>query len=216
MRFSVSFQRTDRLAQGELVRRPVSHGQLPVSLSDNSFHTPSTDVSNVAGLIVPCDEDEAVWLGFCGENSSRIALKIRQGEVNAVAGSAWDEALHDPQDYLVPPDQANWYGIASAGGHLRQFTRDPMELVVYEPQRADDSPARAASWDKEFYSVEETPLEPGTTDSKIVPDPLGITLWSNEPSGRVTIYFEDSERWKSLTGEGPPSRTSGYRGTLLP
>jgi hypothetical protein len=216
MRFSASFQRTDRMAQGVLARRPVSHGQLPVVLAGSLVNSLSTDVSDGANLIVPCEEDEAVWLGFCGENSRRIALKIRQEEVNAVTGNDWNESLQEPQDYLVPPDQASWYGIASGDGHLRQFSRAPVELIVYEPKQPVDPPTPRTNWYREFHGVEETPLQPGTTDFKVVPDPYDITFWSTEPSGRVSIYFVDSEGWKSLTGEAPPSRKLGYRGTLLP
>ena len=215
LRFSASIQRCDRMSP-ELARRPVSHGQLPVRIAGNSLHTPNTDVSRVSRVIVPCDEDEAVWLGFSDENSSPIALKIRQGEVNAVTADDWEEYLHDPQDYVVPPIQTSWYGIASAAGHLRQFSREPIELVIYEPKQSVDSRTRSVSWNKEFHAIEENPPKRGATDFMVVPDPFGITVWSSEPSGRVSIHFVDSKSWRSLTGEAPPNPTPGYRGTLLP
>jgi hypothetical protein len=201
-RFSLSLQRTDRV--DELTKPPVSRGQLPVRISDSQ------------SVVVPCDQDEAVWLGFCGENSRRVALKIRQGRVNAVNGSDWDEALHEPQDYFVTPDQTSSYGILARDGHVRQFSRDPIELIVYEPTQPDDPPERRASWNQEFHGLNENSAQAETTNFPLVPDPKGITHWSLKPSGRVTIYFVDPNVWKSLTGETPPPRAEGYRGTLLP
>lgn len=88
----------------QLTQPPVSRGQLPVrQLTAQSLHNVSADIDST-NVVVPCDEEEAVWLGFCGENSRRVALKIRQGRINAVTGSDWDEFLHEPQDYLITPD----------------------------------------------------------------------------------------------------------------
>ncbi|MET0623742.1 MAG: hypothetical protein ABW250_12230 [Pyrinomonadaceae bacterium] len=157
-------------------------------------------------------------MGFSGEDAGRVALKIRQGDVNAVTGGDWDEALHEPQDYLVPPDQLSWYGVASAEGHVRQFSRDHIELVVYEPEQPVAPPARRRSnWDKAFYSVgDESQTRPEEVSFRVVPDPHGLKFWSSEPSGRVKIYFINSETWRLITGEDPPKRASEYGGSLLP
>lgn len=218
MRFSVSFQRTDRISQGAPMRRPVSLGLLPVRLASNLPCKLSPGYSNVTCVIVPCDEDEAVWLGFSGENAHSVALKIRQGAVNAITGGDWDESLHHPQDYLMPPGQTSWYGIPSSEGHTRQFSSDPIELVVYEPKQpvGPTIPSRT-NWDKAFYSAEDNRhIHPETTNFIVVPDPHGITFWSSEPSGRVSVYFVNSENWRSLTGEDAPKRDSEYGGWLLP
>src|SRR5829696_8271820 len=129
-RFSVSLQRTDRVA--DLTQPPVSHGQLPVrQLTGDLLRKFSTNIGDGTSVVVGCDEDEAVWLGFSGENSRSVALKIRQGEINAVTGRGWDEFLHEPQDYVVTPDQTSWYGIRSSDGDIRQFSTDSIELVIY-------------------------------------------------------------------------------------
>ena len=214
-RFSLSLQRTDRV--GELTQPPVSRGQLPVrQLNPDLLRKFDIDISNDTSVVVPCDEDEAVWLGFSGENSRRVALKIRQGRIDAVNGDDWDEYLHEPQDYLVTPDQTSWYGLRSSDGHIRQFSRDPIELVVYEPNQPDDPPVRRRSWNQQFYGLEENPVQAEATNFPFIPDPQRITFWSVKPSGRVSIYFVDSNIWKSLTGENPPPRLEGYSGTLLP
>jgi hypothetical protein len=214
-RFSLSLQRSDRVA--ELAQPPVSRGQLPVrQLQPDLLRKFNIDVSDGESVVVPCDEDEAVWLGFCGENSRRVALKIRQGRIDAVTGNEWDESLHELQDYLVTPDQTSWYGLRSSDGHVRQFSRDPIELVVYEPNQPDDPPVRRRSWNQQFYGLEENPVQAEATNFPFVPDPKTITFWSVKPSGRVTIHFVDSNTWKSLTGEIPPPRAEGYSGTLLP
>jgi hypothetical protein len=70
-RFSVSFQRTPRVDSGVLNILPRSRGQLPVRLVDDE-------------ILVPCDSDEAVWLGFAGETSEPVALRIRVGSTDAV------------------------------------------------------------------------------------------------------------------------------------
>jgi len=214
-RFSVSFQRTDRVAEGNLRVRPVSRGQLPVRLATTLSET-FDRLDGTATVVVPCDQREAVWLGFCGENSRRVALKIRQGEVNAVTGRAWGDALQTPQDYLVPPDQTSWYGIASGDGQIRFFSMDTIELLVYEPKEPVDPPTQRSNWNREFLSVDENQLQPGPQIFEVVPDLHGVQFWSNEPTDRVLVCFVDSERWKLLTGETLPSRISGYRGTLLP
>jgi hypothetical protein len=214
-RFSVSLQRSDRVE--ELTQPPVSRGQLPVrQLHPDLLRKLNIDISDGESVVVPCDEDEAVWMGFCGENSRRVALKIRQGGIDAVIGNDWDESLHEPQDYLVTPDQTSWYGLRSSDGHIRQFSRDPIELVVYEPNQPDDPPVRRRSWNQQFYGLEENPIQAEATKFPLVPDPKTITFWSVKPSGRVAIYFVDSNTWKSLTGEIPPPRAEGYSGTLLP
>jgi hypothetical protein len=211
-RFSVSFQRTDRLAQATLTDRPVSRGQLPARLTSDLLT--SFDSNESTAVVVPCDVTEAVWLGFAGASSRRVALKIRQGDVNAVTGTNWDELLHEPQDYLVPPDQTAWYGVASGDGHGRQFSTDPIELLIFEPETAGDLAPRRANWEAPFYGLGDSRRQ--TEIFNIVPDPHGPTFWSSEPAACVTIYFVDSERWKTLTGEAPPNPSEGYRGALLP
>src|ERR1043165_1926776 len=207
-RFSVSLQRTDRVA--ELTQPPVSRGQLPVrQLSTELLRSFRLDVRAGPIVVGPCDEQEAVWLGFSGENSRRVVLKIGQRQVNAVSGTEWDESLHEPQDYLVTPDQTCWYGIRTSDGRTRQFSRDPIEVVLYEPRQADDRPARKASWAQEFYGLDQNAEQREPTSFPIVPDPKGIEHWSVAPSGRVSIYFVDSELWKALTGDAlaPPSES---------
>jgi hypothetical protein len=214
-RFSLSLQRSDRVA--ELTQPPVSRGQLPArQLSADLLRKFDVDSGAETSVVLPCDEDEAVWLGFYGENSRRVALKIRQGRIDAVTGNNWDESLHEPQDYLVTPDQTSWYGLRSSDEHIRQFSRDPIELVVYEPNQPDDPPVRRRSWNQQFYGLGENPVQAEATNFSLVPDPKGITFWSVKPSGRVSIYFVNSNIWKSLTGETPPPRTEGYSRTLLP
>lgn len=217
LRFSVSFQRTERVNQERLVRRPVSRGQLPVRLTEKLPQL-GTDCGEGACVVVPCDKDEAAWLGFSGENARRVALKIRQGDVNAVTGGAWDEALHQPQDYLVPPDQPSWYGVRTGGGQVRQFTNDPLDLVVYEPkQPIPPTPFPPTNWDRAFYSADDNSQALSeATSFRLVPDPPGITFWSSTPSSHVTVYFVDSESWRALTGEEPPELASEYEGNLLP
>lgn len=213
-RFSLSLQRTDRI--DKLTQPPVSRGQLPVrQISSDLLREFGIDISDGTSVVVPCDEEEAVWLGFYGENSRLVALKIRQDQIDAVTGGRWDESLHEPQDYLVPPDQTSWYGIRSSDGHIRQFSRDPIEVIVYEPRQPDDPPVRRRSWDQKFYGIEEKPFQ-AEASFPVVPDPKGITFWSVKPSGRVSIYFVDSNTWKSLTGEVLPPQSEGYRGTRLP
>ena len=215
-RFSVSFQRTDRLAQELLTQRPVSRGVLPVRLTSSLLKTFDSEIGATTAVVVPCDDTEAVWLGFAGKNSRRVALKIRQGDVDAVTGAGWNEQLHEPQDYLIPPDQTSWYGVASRDGNGRQFSTAPVELVIFEPRNPVDQPQRTATWDTPFYDHDKDQSQPATRIFNVIPDPHGPAFWTSEPSERVTIHFVSSSRWKSLTGEDPPGRASGYNGALLP
>ena len=216
-RFSVSFQRTRRAGDESLKYPPVSRGHLPAHLLTGPAPHPCPPMSADSHVLIPCGYAESVWLGFAGAGSRPVALKIFAGPTNAITGGPRDDALHgDPQDYVVAPDQTSWHGVRSDAA-VRQFSGEPIELVVYEPVVPIDRARDGPRWDAIYHAKDDMSGEPGRLDPfAIVPDPYGLASWSNQPSGRVTIACVDDGCWRSITGEDPPAPRSEYQGWRLP
>lgn len=232
-RFSVSFQRTQRVARDLRGAPPPSWGALPVhSFRDcpaRPPHAPEGD--NV--FFIPLAAEEAVWLGFGAPEWKPNALKVGVGGRNAVSGAEWDEVLRaHPQDYLVCPPQLSLEGIRAADGAPRQLVADAsrlIRLVVFEPvggRFPEEPPPRA---DDRADILHATPGSPpdnsgGETlaqriEREIRRDPYGIETWETRAAGLISVYLMGGQEYKRVTGREPPPRPADediYQGYLLP
>jgi hypothetical protein len=236
-RFSVSFQRTQRVA-GDLISAPPppSWGVLPV----HSFHDYLERVPHVPDVdntfFIPLAEEEAVWLGFSGAAWKPGALKVGVGGRNAVSGKEWDEILRArPQDYLVCPPQLSLEGVRAEDGSARQIVSEqvgtnPIRLVVYEPVRGrfpEKPPAQAAVRSNVLHSLTDALLDDREEEEtlgwrierEIRRDPYGIETWDTNAACAISVYMMSSQEYKRVTGlEPPPHPAPGdtYRGHLFP
>jgi hypothetical protein len=215
-RFSVSFQRTPR-AGDPLKHPPVSRGHLPAHAVTAPLPSSCPSFAMPIDVVIPCEAAESLWLGFAGAGSRPVAVKIFAGGINALTGGPRDDVLHgDPQDYLVVPEQASWHGISGEAG-LRQFSGEPMALVIYEPAAPIDRAHGGPRWDGVHYATDDPNADRrGPDPFAIVTDPYGIAAWASQPDGRVTVACVDAACWRSMTGDDPPSPRSEYQGWRLP
>ena len=59
--------------------------------------------------------------------SSRVALRVAAGKIDAVTGKEWSPGLHKrPQDYLLIPEQPWLDGYCVEEGVIRQFVAMPL------------------------------------------------------------------------------------------
>ncbi len=228
-RFSVSFQRTLRLPDdGKAYPLPPGLGAFPIhSVEEFRDRVPES----WRGWFIPMYQREALWLGFTGTDWKPNAVKIGIGNVNAVSGQPWDDALSDsPQNYLVCPDQPWLDGINTGNGLIRQFVAMPLgqgytveeqlqgtefggiQIQVYEPK-----PGR---FPESAPLVEQHPVAMamfgdmglgagGQMEQKIYSDRYGIQTWDQENSGSVFIHIINSEMYQTITGlESPPTPIS--------
>jgi hypothetical protein len=236
-RFSVSFQRTQRIA-GDLhaAPPPPSRGVLPVhSFLDYPAHVPhAREVENA--FFIPLDEEEAVYLGFGAAAWKPNALKVGVGGRNAVSGAEWEEGLRaHPQDYLVCPPQLSLEGLRTEDGSARQIVADAagtnlIRLVVYEPVGgrfpSEPPPPRAADRTNVLHASTDGP--PGgrvaetlgqKIEREVRRDPYGVETWDARAAGSLSVYVIGGREYERLTGRKPPPRPGPgdvYGGYLLP
>ena len=230
-RFAVSFQRTLRIPDdGRVYPLPAGLGSLPIlPVADYRDRIPESWGWH-DGIFIPMYQGEAMWLGFEGASWKPNAVKVGAGSINAVAGAAWDEALHNhPQDYLVCPHQPWLDGISVGTGVIRQFVAVPLgegqtiegqlsggqesggvRILVFEPKPhrfPDQAPART----HQPSVMQELPASAamglgagGRMAQKIYPDPYGLDVWDPDNRGGVTAYVVNSIQYHELTGQQPP------------
>jgi hypothetical protein len=241
-RFSVSFQRTQKVAPGlHAAQRPPSWGALPVhAVSDYPQHISIPDVKSA--FLIPVGREEAVWLGFGGAAWKPNALKVGVGGHNAVTGEKWDEELRArPQDYLVCPPQLSLEVIRTKEGSVSQIVAgselsdagdweaNRIGLIVYEPKRgifAEQPPGRAAGEINVLHSGPEPDLNDADDDDlkrriegEVHRDPYEMGTWDTETIGAISVYMVGHQQYKKITGCEPPPRPADrdiYQGNYLP
>jgi len=240
-RFSVSFQRTKRVA-GDFptTQAPPSWGALPVHAVSDYLPYIATDVNGA--FLIPVGREEAVWLGFGGAIWKPNAVKVGLGGRNAVTGEDWHERLRtQPQDYLVCPPQLSLDWIRTKDGSVSQIAARPelsdsgdweasrISLIVYEPKRgifAEQQPARWAGEVNLLHSLpklllndaDDDPLQ-GNIKEDIHRDPYGIETWDPAIIGSISVYLLSHEQYRRITGREPPPSpppSAVYQGHYLP
>jgi len=152
-RFSVSFQRTQRVTESlHAAPVPPSWGALPVhAVSDYpQFAARVSDVKNA--FLIPVAQDEAVWLGFGAAAFKPNALKVGFAGRNTVTGEKFDNRLRaNPQNYVVCPPQLSLEGIRTDDGSLCQIVlgsqsdaanwkTSVLSMIVCEAKRRTSKP----------------------------------------------------------------------------
>jgi hypothetical protein len=241
-RFSVSFQRTQRLAEDfHADQTPPSWGALPVHAVAGYAQRISTirDVKN--SFLIPVGDDEAVWLGFGGVAWKPNAAKVGVGGRNAITGETWDERLRaQPQDYLVCPPQLSFESIGTddrsaqivAGSDLADagdWEANRIRLIVYEPKRGvfpGQPPSRTAGEINILHSLPEAlsddagdDAQERITNREVHRDPYGIETWDPDTIGSISVYMVGHKQYRRITGHEPPpspSPSAVYQGHYLP
>lgn len=124
---SVTFQRTLRIPDdGGSYPLPPGLGSFPIRrVEDYAERVPASWRAH-GGVFLPMYQREAMWLSFQA-HWPPVALKLGVGNVNAISGARWTDALDTAdQDYLVCPDQPWLDGINSGDGTIRQFVAMPL------------------------------------------------------------------------------------------
>jgi tetratricopeptide (TPR) repeat protein len=79
------------------------------------------------GFFIPMHQREAMFLEFSGFKWHPAAAKIAVGNINAVTGEEFTDAIRPhKQDYIVIPNQKWLDGINSLNGRVRQFIAMPL------------------------------------------------------------------------------------------
>jgi hypothetical protein len=233
-RFSVSFQRTRRLAPGDgeqPFRPPSSLGALPIHVAPKYPDGVPKKWQQERAVFFPISSGEAFWLGLSGVNWKPTAVKVRLGGIDAVTGAPPEGALHDaPQNYVVCPPQLALDGIYRGDGFVSQFaiahqdsdspgTFSPdgevaIEIVVIEPKpgRFPEQAPRSsrdsvvAHSPRNSDSGDFVQIVAGATIAQaIFADPYGIGAWDQSNYGFVSAYAVSAARYRQITGlELPP------------
>jgi hypothetical protein len=162
---------------------------------------------------------EAMWMAFdCGPRP--CAILVGTGGINALSGEPWEDRLrHEPQNYLVCPDQPWLDGFKTAHGTVRQFVAMPLgqgytvgeqlsrtasrelHVVVYEARPGTTGPRSARP---------VTPAQPlglaagGKIRQKVYPDPYPKGAWDPERKGTATVVLLTAAEYREQTGREPP------------
>lgn len=93
------------------------------------------------GFFIPMHQREAMFLEFSGFKWHPAAAKIAVGNINAVTGEHFSNAIRaHKQDYIVIPDQKWLDGINSLNGRVRQFIAMPLgKGYTVEEQVTDEA-----------------------------------------------------------------------------
>jgi hypothetical protein len=228
-RFSVFFLRTLRVPDdGRAYPLPPGLGEFPVQrVEDYAGHVPPDWLAK-GGVFISLHQAEALWLGFEAAAWKPNALKVGVGNINAVSGADWDEALHgDPQDYVVCPPQPWLDGFKTRSGVVRQFVAAPLgmgdtvesqltgretggiRLLVYEPRAGlfPDAPLpreRPTALSTEAVATTTMGVAAGGEISqKIYLDPYGLDTWDVNNSSSLWVHILNSKDYYSVTGLEP-------------
>ena len=133
-RLTIHFQRTLRIPDdGKNYPLPPGLGRFPLRhVEDFEGKVPQSWISH-GGVLFPMYQSEAMWICFDSEyDSERVtsypfAVKIATGKVCAVSGKTWRDGMHhNPQDYVVVPEQPWLDGYCVEKGVIRQFVAMPL------------------------------------------------------------------------------------------
>jgi hypothetical protein len=131
---AIGFQRTLRIPDdGREYPLPPGLGTFPVLPVSRFADRVPEQWRRRGGVFIPMHQREALWINFHVDDgwSTRAAVKVGIGKVNAVTGDPWTDRLQPArngkkQDYLVLPDQPWLDGINVGEGRIRQFVAVPL------------------------------------------------------------------------------------------
>jgi hypothetical protein len=223
-RLSVGFQRTLRIPDdGRTYPLPPGLGLLPIHRVDEYADRVPPSWRGPGNYFIALYQREALWISFDGAQWQPHAVKVGTGGINAVSGRGWDETLHhDPQDYVVVPDQLWLDGINADEGLIRQFVAMPLgsgytiegqltgrertggiQLIVFAPRAGrfpDEEPPRDVRAPAQAMGLGAG----GAIRQKIYPDPYGIDVWDRDNSGTATVHVLNAGEYAQVTGRTPP------------
>ena len=223
----VSFQRAQQLTKPAGKVSP-SYGALPIAIDSRA--APAAD------LVVPLDDEDAMWIGFVATSEEPVAVRVRvlaPEQVDAVTGGKWVDAIAaDPQNYVVCPGQSALHGVQIEPDCARQFARvaqtsnavgiERLELTSICSRtdvRAVEAPHGPSPADR--HEGRSTGIRrfdcPGVPQT-IVVDPHGLGFWSGARC-TVSIALVSPDEYSALTGEprlAPLDPADTYRGWRLP
>ncbi|KAF7933242.1 hypothetical protein EAE99_003127 [Botrytis elliptica] len=118
-KMEISFHRTVRIPDdGKNYQFPPNLGKFPIYSIDDYAEKLPLDIVRKGGVFVPIWQREALWIKFHAYETSRFAVKVFVGGINAMS----EESRHcemkpgepiaesdEKQDYLVVPGQ-EWFG----------------------------------------------------------------------------------------------------------
>lgn len=133
-RMTLGFQRTLRIPDDDRqYPLPPGLGRFPLRHVDDLAERAPAAWLRRGGVALPMYQSEALWISFAGytvpDRSSAypFAVKVATGKICAVSGEAWREGLsHDPQNYVVVPEQPWLDGYCVSKGTVRQFVAMPL------------------------------------------------------------------------------------------
>lgn len=128
--FTLSFERTLRLPDdGKTYPLPPSLGHFPICQVNDYRETVPEHWRRHGGMFIPMYQREAMWIRFQARYWKPNAVKIAVGQVNAISGQPWHQALTaEDRDYMVCPPQIWLDGINAGADCIRQFVAMPLGM----------------------------------------------------------------------------------------
>ncbi|MDQ2867119.1 MAG: hypothetical protein M3R59_01705 [Verrucomicrobiota bacterium] len=141
--FSVTFRRTLRVPEDgkDYPLPPGFKDPFPIfRVQDYADKVPQHWLK-AGGFFIPMHQREAMFLEFSGHKWHAASAKIAVGNINAVTGEGFTDAIRaHKQDYLVIPDQKWLDGINSLSGRVKQFVAMPLgKGYTVEEQVTDEA-----------------------------------------------------------------------------
>jgi tetratricopeptide (TPR) repeat protein len=141
--FSVKFRRTLRVPEDgkDYPLPPGFKDPFPIyRVQDYADKVPRHWLEE-GGFFIPMHQREAMFLEFSGFKWHPSVAKIAVGNINAVTGEEFTNAIRPhKQDYIVVPDQKWLDGINSLNGRVRQFIAMPLgKGYTVEEQVTDEA-----------------------------------------------------------------------------
>ena len=227
-RLTVSLQRTLRVPDdGHSYPLPPGLGRFPTIAVTEDDEASALPGLRAGDAIIPMHQNEALWLGFDGQQWHPSAVQVAAGAVNVFTGEAAEDGLASaPQNYIVCPLQPWLDGINAGEARVRQFVATPLglgdtiegqlsgsehggiRLTVYEAKQGifpDTAPPPA----EERPQRSSRPMGLGAGGAivqRVYPDPFGLETWEQDSFGRVTVHILNSLQFEAITGRpAPPS-----------
>lgn len=239
-RFEIEFQRTLRIPDdGSDYPLPPGFGGFRLRHVDDYAGRVPSRWTERGGVMLPMYQAEAMWISFRARHYP-FAVKIATGKINAASGKPWSYGLeHDPQDYLVLPDQPWLDGYAVEKGVVRQFVAMPLgsgataeeqitgeaewgglQILAYPLRPELYSPPSPPEWVRSeravlhssSYRFAEMGLAPGgRMRQEVYTDRRDPTDWDLEHGLRCFISILNSQQWREVTGEPAPGKPISAR-----
>lgn len=186
------------------------------------------------GVAMPMWQAEACWLRFSSPSGYPFLLKVAAGRINAVNGAAWrNEPDFADQDYVEVPRQPWLDGFRTDVGTVGQFIAMPLgrgytveEQVTGKAEWGGVQllahPLKAEVWERQQA---ERPHAFFLRDQALACAPaadMGLGAggairqvierarerpqdWHLVDRARCFVHLANSEVWRTLTGEAPPT-----------